>query len=194
MVCDLEWMRGRRSTRAIRIAATIAATACGCVAEYDGSRDAYSTDARVSADATDAHVSADVTADVASEGGLGTFVDAGSCRPFEMPLVSGPDSLPECEVDCIDRARANFGCQRGYPCDWDTTAECITPYPVFMSTCARADHCDSPPTCPDAGAGLCPGQWSCTCGFGPACEYGYMCARPAGSTAARSCVCAHPGP
>lgn len=57
--------------------------------------------------------------------------------------------------------------------------------------CMRADACHSTPLAPDGGSPGCyTGTFTCTCGGGPPCDPGYVCARPLGDMAPRRCMCA----
>jgi len=58
------------------------------------------------------------------------------------------------------------------------------------NACVRADSCVVMAGDPIAAQPGCyAGSFSCTCGEGPPCEPGYVCARPSGDLAPRRCVC-----
>ena len=114
-------------------------------------------------------------------------LDVGACAPAYSGVAGPPGQ-------CCDgrRLRACQDWARARAPGLDVVAACY----LFGDPCVAADRCvetadgGAPPfvgaSCM-GGTGLV--VTTCTCGDGPACDPGYVCARPMGDTRPRSCIC-----
>lgn len=83
------------------------------------------------------------------------------------------DPLPETTCDGWGQLSCQNWAASRAP-GWDPGVTCMP----YAHICARGDACTGVD------------ESSCTCGTGPACTSGFVCARPIGDTGPRSCVCA----